>query len=162
VTTPAPADNPRDKPSAASSGASGPLGIRPARPALLADWRGLTAAGAATIVVVASSVGALLDAVLNLSHHRAFTILFALSSAGTAWRVHREDMFTSICIPPIVFVFVTIIGGLFANNGVGGVASRTALQLVTALLIDAPQLLLAASLAIIVVILRLIAGRSRR
>jgi hypothetical protein len=162
VTTPAPADSPRNQPSAAASGASGLAGIRPARPALLADWRGLTAAGAATLVLFAAGVGALVDALLNLPHHRAFSLLFAASSAGTAWRVHREDMFATVCIPPIAFVVVTVIGGLFVNSDVGGLVTRQVVQLGNALVIDAPQLLLAEALAIVVVLLRLMVGRSRR
>lgn len=122
----------------------------------LADRRGLTAAGGALLLLVATVLGTLLDDDLGL--------LFALAFSGGAvlavLLVHREDVGAAVVAPPLVYAAVLgTLGALTGTSDGTGPLQRAALDVFTALVVGAPVLL---GTTAVVLVLALARGLGRR
>lgn len=124
-------------------------------PAPLGDRRGLTASGALLLQLLLTAVGALLDAIVGQRQlWLLFTIGFVLSAGLTAQRVHREDLGTSVLLPPIVYaVIVTLVVLVAPHRGSSGFRQH-ALDATSAMILHAPILLGGTLLAAVVALRR--------
>jgi len=134
----------------------------PRRPvgATVGDRRGLTAAGAAILALVMAAVGASIDELGGAALGTTFTILFTLGCAVAAYRVHREDLRAAVVIPPLVYAaLITVAATIRASNGSGSFLKQQVLELVSALVLEAPAVLWATGVAALVVLLRVVMHR---
>ena len=127
----------------------------------MGDRRGLTAAGAVAVAIGFGTVGAVIDVVTGSGLRTAFAVLFVLGCALAAYKVHREDLFAAVVIPPLAYVAVAVGANLFAQSTVGGsFVKQQLLELLAALITKAPALLLATGLAAAIALWRRAAFKS--
>ncbi|HVF05121.1 MAG TPA: DUF6542 domain-containing protein [Frankiaceae bacterium] len=130
-----------------------PTPMRPSRPSprpagRIRDARGLTAAGAVAVALGFGTVGAVIDVVTGAGLRTAFMVLFVVGCALAAYKVHREDLFAAVVIPPLVYLALALATNLGAGSAVGGsFVKQQALELAAALITKAPALLVATALA---------------
>ncbi len=112
--------------------------------------------GALLLALLLTGAGAVLDAVVGQRQlWLLFTIGFVLSSGLCAQRVHREDLGTSVLLPPIVYavvvaVAVAVYGGSRSSSGL----RQQVLDASTALILHTPILLGGTLLAAVVALRR--------
>src|SRR6185369_4352871 len=70
---------------------------------VVADRRGLTAAGAVAIALVLGVVGATIDVKTGHGLRTVFAVCFVAGSALAAILVHREDIRAAVVIPPFTY-----------------------------------------------------------
>lgn len=122
----------------------------------LGDGRGLTAAGGAVLLILASALGALIDLVSGHGLRVAFAVLFVGGSFLVAARVHREDLLAAIVMPPLVYAFMTIVTAYAQPPGGGiehGLRQRV-IDIGTTLVLTTPVLLVGTALAVFVAVRR--------
>jgi hypothetical protein len=128
--------------------------LRALRP-LLVDRRGLTAAGAAVLLLVLGAAGGSWDVATGPGLRTAFAVCFVLGCAVAALVVHREDLRAAVVMPPLVFAVLSLLAGAVDGLAVpGGFAVRQGVQLANALSVGAPVVLSGAALALAVVAAR--------
>ena len=130
---------------------------RPSLPAgaRIADRRGLTAAGAAAVALGFGTLGAVIDVVTGAGLRTTFAVLFVLGCALAAYKVHREDLFATVVIPPLVYGALALAATLGAGSPAGGsFLKQQALELVAELILKAPALLVATGLAAVIALFR--------
>ena len=128
--------------------------------ARFADSRGLTAAGAVAVALGFGAVGAVIDVVTGSGLRMTFAVLFVLGCAVAAYKVHREDLFAAVVIPPLAYVALAVAANLGAKSTVGGsFLKQQVLELLAALITKAPTLLLATGLAAAIALFRRAAFR---
>ena len=123
--------------------------------AKIADSRGLTAAGAVAVALGFGAVGAAIDVVTGSGLRTTFAVLFVLGCALAAYKVHREDLFAAVVIPPLAYVALAFAANLTAKSTVGGsFVKQQFLELLAALVTKAPALLIATGLAAVIALVR--------
>ncbi len=148
---------------AASGARAGSAARAPQSAPPLGDRRGLTAAGALLLLLLLSTLGALLDALV--SRHQLwllFTIGFVLSAGLSAQRVHREDLGISVLLPPIAYAVVVAGASLFSPRGRAPGLRQHMLDASSAMILHAPILLGGTLLAGVVALFRLASRRHSR
>ncbi len=141
------------RPTPPRHGGSSPLGGR----------HGLTALGDVLLTLLLTGTGAVLDAFVGQRQlWLFFTIGFVLSSGLCAQRVHREDLGTSVLLPPIVYAVVVAAASVVSggSRSSGGLRQQ-ALDASTAMILHTPILLGGTLLAAVVALRRGAAHRSR-
>ena len=114
----------------------------------IADRRGLTATGAVAVAISFGAAGAVIDVVTGAGLRTTFAVMFVLGCALAAYKVHREDLFAAVVIPPLAYVALAIVANLGSHTTVGGsFLKQQVLELVAALITKAPALLLATALS---------------
>jgi hypothetical protein len=127
----------------------------------VADRRGLTALGAVTVALALGAAGGFIDVMTGPGLRTVFAICFIAGCAFAALKVHREDLIAAVVMPPLVYAVIALLAGAFSQTtAVGGVLTREALELATSLVLGAPVLLTATGLALVIAVVRGIAGRS--
>jgi hypothetical protein len=127
---------------------------------LLADKRGLTAAGGVAVAVLAGLLGGVIDVITGSGLRGVFAAAFVVGCIFAALAVHREDLFAVVVMPPLVYVVLVLLASATERSGGSGSwLSRQILELATALILSAPVLFLATGGALIVALLR---GRGAR
>lgn len=122
-------------------------------------WRGLPVALAVVVALVLVGLGAAYDATLGGGGRTGTALMLVGGCTLVAMLVRRPGLRAVVVLPPLAFVAVTV-GAAVVQDG--GVELRSqALQLATALLVGAPELLLATAGAAIVAVTRLVAARLR-
>jgi hypothetical protein len=125
--------------------------------AKVGDGRGLTATGAVVLALVMGVVGALIDEATGAALRTAFTVLFTLGCAAAAYRVHREDLLAAIVIPPLVFgALITVAAAVRASRASGSFLKQHVLEVFSALVLQAPSVLLATAAAALVALIRVV------
>lgn len=119
----------------------------------LADARGVTAVGAAALVVALGLVGGGLDAVTGRGLGPVFAVTFVTGCGLAAALVHREDLMAAVVMPPLLYAVLAVVVGTFEAGG-GGLIRAQLLELTTALVLGAPVLLAATGLAAVVAVAR--------
>jgi len=120
----------------------------------LGDRRGLTATGALLLALLLTGAGAVLDAVVGQRQlWLLFTIGFVLSSGLCAQRVHREDLGTSVLLPPIVYAVVVAVAAYGGSRSSSGLRQQV-LDASTAMILHTPILLGGTLLAAVVALRR--------
>lgn len=128
--------------------------------AFFGDSRGLTAAGAAAVAIGFGIVGGVIDVATGEGLRAAFAIAFVLGCAVAAYKVHREDLFASVVIPPLAYVALAVGANLGSRTTIGGsFVKQQVLELLTALVTKAPALLVATGLAAVIALMRRAAAR---
>ena len=126
------------------------------------DRRGLTAAGAVAVALVLGATGGLIDVLTGPGLRTVFAVCFIAGCAIAALTVHREDLVAAVVMPPLVYVVLALLAGAFSEAAApGGMLTRQALELTSALVLGAPVLLTATGLAFVIALVRGIAGRRR-
>ena len=126
----------------------------------VADGRGLTAAGAALVALVVGLLGVAFDLLTGSGLREAFAVAFVTGCVLAALAVHREDLFAVVVMPPLVYVVLAFVGGAFGTTaGSGSFLTRQAIELVNAVVIGAPVLMVATFAALVIAVFRWAAGR---
>ncbi len=129
-------------------------------PPHVADRRGLTAVGAASVAIALGSIGGLVDVLTGPGLRTAFAVCFIVGCAIAALTVHREDLFASVVMPPLVYVLLALVAGAFSQTvAVGSMLTRQVLELASSLFLGAPVLLTATGVAAVIAVLRGSLGR---
>jgi hypothetical protein len=119
------------------------------------DRRGLTAAGAVVVALGFGTAGAVVDVLTGSGLRTAFAVLFVIGCAVAAYKVHREDLFAAVVIPPLAYVLLAFAANLGSRSTVGGsFVKQQLLELLAALITKAPALLLATGLAAAIALVR--------
>ncbi|WP_018634588.1 DUF6542 domain-containing protein [Parafrankia elaeagni] len=121
--------------------------------------RGLTALGAALLVVIAGSVGAVVDSLLFDNLRYVFGVLFVASCVLAIARVHVDDLIGVVIMPPLAYALITVIVGFLnpaAGDGSTGLRNR-AIDIGSEMILHAPVLL-----AAVILVAALAAVRGRR
>ena len=130
------------------------------RPPHVADSRGLTAVGAASVAIALGSVGGLIDVLTGPGLRTVFAVCFIAGCAIAALTVHREDLFASVVMPPLVYVLLALVAGAFSQTvAVGSMLTRQVLELASSLFLGAPVLLTATGVAAVIAVIRGALGR---
>lgn len=126
----------------------------------VADRRGLTATGAVTVALGAGLVGGAVDVLTGAGLRTTFAVLFVLGCALAAYKVHREDLFAAVVIPPLVYAVLVGAAGIGRASGAGGsFVKQNVLELFSALVLNARTLLAATGAAALVALLRVLTSR---
>lgn len=128
----------------------------------IADRRGLTATGAVAVALGFGAAGAVIDVVTGSGLRTTFAVMFVIGCALAAYKVHREDLFAAVVIPPLAYVALAIGANLGSRTTVGGsFLKQQVLELLAALITKAPALLLATGLAAVIALVRRSAFRRK-
>lgn len=127
--------------------------------ARVADGRGLTAAGAATVMITFGLVGGAVDVVSGPGLRLVFALCFVLGCAAAVLAVHREDLRSVIVMPPLVYALLAVLASAFEGWGGGSFLKGQALELLNALVLGAPVLVIG---FVTVLVLALLRGAARR
>lgn len=123
----------------------------------LGDSRGLTAAGAFVLLVLAGGFGAALDRMLGHNLWVMFSVLFAAAVLLNGARIHLEDLAASIVMVPLAYAVVGAASSFVGNLDVGLALKQQAIGAAGVLVFSAPVLVLAVLLAALLALAR---GRS--
>lgn len=127
---------------------------------LLADRRGLSAAGGVVLSVLLSVAGAGFDVLTGSGLRMGFAGCFLAGCILTALLVHREDLGAAVVMPPLIYVILSLgIGALARTANSGSFVLQQALELVNAIVLGAPVLLLGTGAAALVAGARWLGGR---
>ena len=122
---------------------------------VVADERGLTAAGAVAIALVLGLVGAAIDVKTGHGLRTVFAISFIGGSALAAMLVHREDLRAAVMIPPFTYCALAVIGGFLGSTTVAGsFVTKEGVALLDALVLRAPVLFIATGAALVIALVR--------
>jgi len=144
------------------SGAEGRPG-HPLPAASVGDRRGLTASGAVALALVLGVLGGAVDVLTGPGLREVFAISFVVGCVLAAVTVHREDLLAAVVMPPLVYVVLVLLGGAVERTASSGsFVVQQAVELVNALVLGAPVLLLATGLALLVAVVRRRRGPSSR
>jgi hypothetical protein len=122
---------------------------------VVADERGLTAAGAVAIALVLGVVGAAIDVKTGHGLRTLFAVCFIAGSALAAILVHREDLVAAVAIPPFTYCALAVIGGFLGSTTVAGsFVTKEGVALLDALVLRAPVLFIATAAAGVIALVR--------
>jgi hypothetical protein len=126
----------------------------------VADRRGLTAMGAATIGLAVGLVGAVIDVETGSGLRSVFAVCFIVGSALAALLAHHEDLKATIVMPPLIYCVLALVGAAIGHTArSGSFLKQNALELVSSLISGAPVLYAATGLALVIALVRLRTAR---
>jgi hypothetical protein len=149
--------SPEARPPVRRPGTLPPVAPRPHRPAPLGDQRGLTAAGAAILIVVLATIGLIVDAGRQSHLGIAFTLTLCVAGALAASTVHREDLLASVVMVPLIYLPLAIIGSSFDST----LDNSRMINVAETITEQAPTLIFAVLVTGIIAGLRAFFGRER-
>jgi hypothetical protein len=122
---------------------------------VVADRRGLTAAGAVAIALVLGVLGAAFDVKTGHGLRTVFAVCFVGGSALAALLVHRGDLRAAVVIPPFTYCALAVIGGFLGSTKVAGsFVTKEGVALLDALILRAPVLFVATGAALAIALVR--------
>lgn len=125
------------------------------RTSRIADRRGLTAAGAAVVMIVFSAVGGGYDVLTGPGLRLVFAIFFVLGCALAAFSVHREHLRPVIVMPPLVYAALALTASAVEGwGGSGSFLQGQLLELANAIVLGAPTLVFGFLITLLVALLR--------
>ena len=127
--------------------------------ARVADGRGLTAAGAATVMIAFGLFGGAVDILTGPGLRLVFALSFVLGCAAAVLAVHREDLRAVVVMPPLVYALLAVLASAVEGWGGGSFVKGQALELLNALVLGAPVLVIG---FVTVLVLALLRGAGRR
>ena len=137
--------------------------VHPASPraAAIADRRGLTAAGAAVVMIAFGAAGGAYDVLSGPGLRTVFAILFVLGFGLAALAVHREHLRAVIVMPPLVYAALALTASAVEGWGrSGSFLQGQLLELTNAIVLGAPVLVFGFLTTLLIAVLRGV-GRSR-
>lgn len=134
---------------------------RPSVTGRVADRRGLTAAGAAVVMLVLGIAGGAYDVVSGQGLRLIFAVCFVSGCTLAALTVHKEHLRAVIVMPPLVYAALALVASAVEGWGGGGsFLQGQALELANALVLGAPVLVLGFLSVLAIALLRGVARRS--
>jgi hypothetical protein len=139
-----------------------PRGPRPVGLGLVADRRGLTAAGIAIVCLVGCAIGAIWDLdrgtrILGMVTGTALIV----AAVVAALIAHAEDIAASVVVPPLAYaVTVLVAANITGRSGSGSYVHRVGSEVVVHVLTSAPGLLIAVGLTVVIALVRWLRGRA--
>jgi hypothetical protein len=132
----------------------------PGRAPQIGDARGLTATGAVALALVLGLAGGLYDVVTGPGLREVFAVCFIAGSLLAALTVHREDLVAAVVMPPLVYVVLALVGGAVERtSAAGSFLTQQAIELVNALVLGAPVLMIATGGALVIALFRRLGAR---
>ena len=126
----------------------------------LGDRRGLTAAGGVLVALLLGLAGGAFDVLTGSGPREVFAVAFVTGCLAAALTVHREDLFATVVMPPLVYAVLAAVFVLVdRTGGVGSFVTRKAVELVNALVLGAPVLMAGFGAALLVAVARWLGGR---
>ena len=123
--------------------------------ASVGDRRGLTATGAVGLALLLGVLGGAVDVLTGPGLREVFAVSFVIGCVLAALTVHREDLLAAVVMPPLVYVALVLLGGMVERAASSGsFLVQQAIELVNALVLGAPVLLLATGLSLLVALVR--------
>lgn len=123
--------------------------------ASVGDRRGLTATGAVALALLLGVLGGAFDVLTGPGLREVFAVSFVTGCVLAALTVHREDLLAAVVMPPLVYVALVLLGGVVERAASSGsFLVQQAIELVNALVLGAPVLLLATGLSLLVALVR--------
>jgi len=102
-----------------------------------------------------------IDAATGTGLRAAFAVSFVLGCTLAAALVHHEDLLAAVVMPPLLFVTLAATGSVLDGGGLGGGwLTRRVLDVVTAMVTDAPVLFAALGTVLAVTAVRLVHYRT--
>lgn len=122
--------------------------------------RGLPTSGAVAVALVAGIGGAAVDILTGTGLRAVFAVTFVTGCVLAATLVRRRGLAAAVVLPPLVYAAVALGTGLLQRDtGTGSWLLQELFELMNALVIGAPVLLVATAAAGAVATLRCVAGR---
>ena len=138
-----------------------PLHGSDSRSSAIADRRGLTAAGAAVVMIAFGAAGGAYDVLTGPGLRTVFAVFFVLGCALAALTVHREHLRAVIVMPPLVYAALALTASAVEGwGGTGSFLQGQVLELTNAIVLGAPVLVFGFLSTLLIAILRGVA-RSR-
>lgn len=129
----------------------------------MADRRGLTATGGVAALLLFGLAGGAYDVLTGQGLREVFAVSFVAGCLVAALTVHREDLVAVVVMPPLVYVVLVLLGGAVDGMaGAGSFLTRQVLELVNALILGAPVLMIGTGVALLVALARRLRGRPSR
>ena len=123
-------------------------------PEMPAPDTGLTWSRATALIVGVTVAAAFLDAVLRHGIGAITGVALVLSSAAAALTLRRSDIWAAVVMPPLAFLAALLTAGQLTVSSSGSLLSRQALNIVTGLSLNAPWLIAATVIALVIVLVR--------
>lgn len=124
------------------------------------DRRGLTATGAVALALALGLVGGAVDVLTGSGLREVFAVSFVTGCLLAAALVHREDLVASVVMPPLVYVVLALLAGLVERTAGGSsLLMQQVVELANALILGAPVLMAATLAALVVALVRRTTGR---
>jgi len=123
-------------------------------PAIPTVETGLTWSRASALIVGGTVVAAFLDALLRDGIGVITGVALVLTSAAAALTLRRSDIWAAVVMPPLAFLAALLTAGQLTVSSSGSLLSRQALNIVTGLSLNAPWLIAATLIALVIVMVR--------
>lgn len=121
---------------------------------------GLRASGAVAVALGCGLAGGLIDVLTGPGLRLSFALSFVVGCALAALAVRRRDLAAAVVAPPLVYVVIALAAGAVRGTGAtGSWLVRQVMGLFTALVLEAPVLLVATGVALVIALAR---GLGRR
>ena len=130
------------------------------RTSRIADRRGLTAAGAAVVMLALGAVGGAYDVLTGPGLRAVFAVFFVLGCALAAVAVHREHLRPVVVMPPLVYAVLALTASAIEGwGGAGSFLQGQVLELTNAIVLGAPVLVFGFLATLLIALLRGVARR---
>lgn len=132
-----------------------PVPATPPRSAAIADRRGLTAAGAAVVMIFFGAAGGAFDVLTGPGLRTLFAVLFVLGCGLAALTVHREHLRPVVVMPPLVYAALALTASAVEGWGSSGsFLQGQLLELTNAIVLGAPVLVFGFLTTLFIAVLR--------
>ena len=139
---------------------SPPLHAAAPRSSAIADRRGLTAAGAAVVMLAFGAAGGAFDVLTGPGLRTVFAVFFVLGCGLAALTVHREHLRPVIVMPPLVYAALALTASAWEGwGGSGSFLQGQLLELANAIVLGAPVLVFGFLTTLLIAVLRGVARR---
>jgi len=126
-----------------------------------ADGRGLTGVGGVLLAACLGLVGLLLGIATGNPVGTAFAVCFVAGCAAAAVLIRHEGLLTAVLLPPLLFVTLAAIASVLDGSRVGASwLVRRGLDIVTAVVTQAPVLFTAVLAVVAIAALRFVRFRA--
>lgn len=116
---------------------------------------GLSGTGAVLLALGLGLAGGLVDVLTGPGLATAFAVCFVAGCVLAALRVRRQDLMVVVVAPPLVYTAIALVAGVLSGSSTSGsLLVRHGLDLFTALVLEAPALMLATLLSLLVALAR--------
>ncbi|MEI6372855.1 MAG: DUF6542 domain-containing protein [Actinomycetes bacterium] len=123
-------------------------------PGTPAPGTGLSWTRGSLIIIGVTVVAAFIDAFLRHGLGTITGLALIGSSAFVAMRLKRADIWAAVIMPPLAFLAAIATAGQLSVASTGSLISRQALNIVTGLSLNAPWILAATLIALLIVLIR--------
>ena len=123
---------------------------------------GLPGAAAVALSLGLALAGALYDVLTGPGLRLVFAAAFVLGCVLAAFSVRKRDLLVAVVSPPLVYLAVAVVAGAVQGSDASGSwLVRIVMDVFTALVVEAPALLVGTGAAVLVALLRGLGSRAR-